>query len=573
MLKIWLHIIITNSSKKPPSTTHVPCAMDWNADDGNDLESFLLGEVPAPSKTQLSADEFDDIDWCDIGEALNEDVDVSENLDSNPVSNSLQEVSGAGLQGESRKVSKESKDEQPKVRRQCKALREQAVSRFHILVLSFVSRLHWLNQICKHELLQAAILSLTPLCLNEGVKLSLKKLKTHIQSTNISDSALPLGLFRLIRALHGGGSNIDLIMLLISRCRSQSHPARLVLSLPLPGAKTCGNLLKGEVLPEPSIWAEIFDSSVNRWRALGVPSGHSSYWILAMGSEDDLWDVTGRYGRWSSILDSRGSLLKVWNQLLERQKLLTHVTPVASEANQLDLQWLQQLAEQEPIPTSRAQFKCHRVFVLDSQVRQDQLVTPESKPVGLFQGKEAIWRREDVKELCSAHHWRQQGRLVRQDERPMKVLRRDSIYCSKLFGRWQTEELPKEAQVPVVGGPIPGTNNYGNIEVKQGVPEGCVHIDDEAARMAAPKLGVEFAPAVINFRKERGQLKPVYSGCVIWSRDEADLRRAAEEERQRLEELQHAKRSERLKGAWQLLVKNVLLDIYVESRYNTQSPG
>ena len=59
----------------------------------------------------------------------------------------------------------------------------------------------------------------------------------------------------------------------------------------------------------------------------------------------------------------------------------------------------------------------------------------------------------------------------------------------------------------------------------------------------------------------------VYSGCVIWARDEAELRAAAEEERQRLEEVMRSKRRERLKNAWRLLVKNVLLDIYVAGMF------
>ena len=59
----------------------------------------------------------------------------------------------------------------------------------------------------------------------------------------------------------------------------------------------------------------------------------------------------------------------------------------------------------------------------------------------------------------------------------------------------------------------------------------------------------------------------VYSGCVIWARDEAELRAAAEEERQRLEEVMRRKRRKRLKNAWQLLVKNVLLDIYVAGMF------
>lgn len=357
---------------------------------------------------------------------------------------------------------------------------------------------------------------------------------------------------------------MELLLLLVARCRSQ-QPARLVLSLPLPGAKKCGDLLRGEALPDPSLWVEIFDFKVERWRALGVPAGHSSHWILAIGAEGDLWDVTGRYGRWSGILDARGSLVKVWNELLDGRQV-----KVDSRANELDRKWLQHLADQEPLPTSRAQFKFHRLFVLESQVRQDQVLDPGSKAVGLFQGREAIWRRCDLKDLCTATRWRQLGRVVRQEERPVKVLRRDSMYCSKLFGRWQTEELPEVKQV-TVGGPIPGVNNYGNIEVSSGIPPGCVHVEDEAARVAALKLGLEFAPAVTSFRKERGQLKPVFSGCVIWARDEAELRAAAEEERQHLEEAMRSKRRERLKNAWQLLVKNVLLDIYVESRYNANT--
>ena len=65
---------------------------------------------------------------------------------------------------------------------------------------------------------------------------------------------------------------------------------------------------------------EIFDFTVKRWRALGV-AGHSSSWILAMGPEGDLWDVTGRYGRWSFILDQRGSLGKIWKEVLESRQV------------------------------------------------------------------------------------------------------------------------------------------------------------------------------------------------------------------------------------------------------------
>ena len=556
--------------------------MNWTPDDGNDLRSFLLEEVGTISTAAEEAgDEFADIDWCDLGDALKEDFEDLAVPSSEPqeLEASEQDISlGDTDRSDGANLSKKQKQ---KARRQCKEMREQSVLQYQVLTLSYIARLTWLNKMCNVELLQGALLSQVPSCLEEGVKLSLRRLKAQIlkpasgssggQDTSKEAESSEISLGRLLGSLRGKARSMDLILLLVARCRAERRPARVVLALPLPGAKNCGGLLKGEVLSEPSMWTEIFDFSVNRWRALGVPSQNTSCWILGMGSDGDLWDVTARYGRWSNTLESRGSLTKVWDQLIDRQNVDMKLDKSVSQANELDQQWLFQLTQQEPVPTSRAHFKFHRVYILDSQLRQDQLVDSKAKPVGLFQGKEPIWRRDDVFELCTVARWRQQGRLVREDERPMKVLRRDSMFSSKLYGRWQTEVLPTETKEPVVGGPIPGVNNYGNIEVKQGIPAGTVHLNDEAARLAAPRLGVEFAPAVIDFRKERGQLKPVFSGCVIWARDEADLREAAEEEKLRLEELQKAKRLERLKGAWQLLVKKVLLDLYVESRYRSQN--
>ena len=304
--------------------------MNWTSDHGNDLESFLLEEVPATKvEASADADEFADIDWCDIGDALNEDFDAPV-VDSNSASASASSASEpTPLEAQKSQVQPQKeeahakpstgggKEQNGKVRKQWKALREQAVARFRILVLSFIARLSWLNQMCNQELLQAAVLSLAPHVLDEGVKLSLRKIKAQFASKPGSE-AVP-SLLRLFDALRGGGSSMELLLLLVARCRSQ-QPARLVLSLPLPGAKKCGDLLRGEALPEPALWVEIFDFRVERWRALGVPAGHSSHWILAIGTEGDLWDVTGRYGRWSGILEARGSLVKVWHELLDGHK-------------------------------------------------------------------------------------------------------------------------------------------------------------------------------------------------------------------------------------------------------------
>ena len=506
--------------------------------DGNDLESFLFQEVGTGAADE--ADEFADIEWCDLGD------------------DSAQEVPSTVEVREQVAVERKEVKAKAKARaKDWKLLRSQSVLQFKVLVLCFLSRLKWLNGMCNDELLQAALLSRVANC--EEVKLSLRQLKAHIPNSQTSQA--PLSVSRLLTALRGATSS-EQILMLISRWRAEARPARLVLALPLPAAKACGGLLKGESMAEIACWAEIFDPTVQRWRALGVPS-QTGHWIVAMGAEGDVWDVTGRYGKCSNVLEARGSLSTVWAQLLRGR---VEVSELEESANLLDQKWLLQLSQTEPLPSSRTHFKFHKVYILDSQVRSDQMVNPEKKPVGLFQGKEPIWRREDLWDLRSATKWRQEGRAVCPEERPMKVLRRDSIYSSQLYGRWQTEALP-EAPAVEVGGAIPGVNNYGNIEVKHGLPKGTVHVADEAARVAAAKLGLDFAPAVVDFRRERGMLKPVCLGCVVWARDEAELRQAAEDERERLEEMQRLKRQERLRGAWQLLVKKVLLDIYVESRY------
>ena len=246
--------------------------MNWAPDDGNDLESFLLEEVPV-AKVEAEVDEFDDIDWCDIGEISKEDFDVtvqdSTDSISQPTSASTSHPSEGGetvKQQSDEKMEKTSKssEQNTKLRKQCKALREQAVARYRILVLAFIARLSCLNHMCNNQLLQAAVLSLAPHLLDEGVKLSLRKIKAIFTKQGVAGGELPLCLLKLLSALKGGGSSLDLLMLLVAWCRSQLHPARLVLSLPLPGAKKCGDLLKGEALPEASVSQVLISSLSNQ---------------------------------------------------------------------------------------------------------------------------------------------------------------------------------------------------------------------------------------------------------------------------------------------------------------------
>ncbi|CAE8630127.1 unnamed protein product [Polarella glacialis] len=413
-------------------------------------------------------------------------------------------------------------------------------------------------------------------------------------------SAAPFwALLLLLRGLLGGDASLEeLAMLLVARCRAEGRPARLAMALPLPAAGSCGSLLAADdlELPLPSVWAEIFDEPAGRWRALAAPAAVAAaasastlafLWVLSCGpssgdSPGAMRDVTRRYcGRWSAVLEARGSLGRSWDVMLLRLGRGTSEDGPMACADRLDEARLARKARQEPLPSSRAGFKRHSGYVLDSQLRQHELVHPaHAKPVGLFQGKEPIWRRGDVAELRSAVQWRREGREVTEGERPMKTSRGGSSFAMQLFGSWQTKALalpPPQVCLPSAAGgqfgPIPGTNSFGSLEMTgagsraQSLPPGTVYLEQEIARSAAARLGVHFAPAVVGFLRENGQVKPRFGGCVVWLKDQADVLAFAEEERERLEELEAKKKAERMEAAWRLLIKSVLVDLYVETRY------
>lgn len=557
-----------------------------------DLATFLQEEVGAHAEEE-EEDEYADVDWCDPDE-------LGEEAQDTPAASSPAAPAGAATgasetpptsTGEAKaketKLPKASKDSE-----EAKRLRREAVLQHRVLSLCCVARLVWLNGMCNQELLQSSLLSLAPDCLKGGVGGALQHLKTRLLAPSDAgtgkDGEVQPSLVRLLRALQGFSADLsaeEWVLLLVARCRAEGRPSRLALRCPLPPAKSCLGLLRKpeEEAGQLQLWAEIFDPKAQRWRGL-VPQADrrapgEALWVLAMGPLNDLWDVTRRYARWSVVSQARGSLAKPWEEILRRFRWPETLKefPGLQEANAFDEKRLGELASQEPLPNSRVGFRHHRLYVLNSQLKQSQIVQSTS-PVGLFQGKDPIWRREDVKELLTASKWRQQGRVIRTGERPMKVLRSNSLFSSQLFGLWQTEEhsesFEDRARDFMPGfGPIPTTNNYGNIEVKNGLPKGTVHLTDDGVKEAALKLGVEFAPAVTGFQSERGVLKPTISGCVVWERDVEDVLRAAEEERDRLEQVKEAQKRERLKGAWQLLVKHVLLDLYVEQRYGSGGPS
>lgn len=73
------------------------------------------------------------------------------------------------------------------------------------------------------------------------------------------------------------------------------------------------------------------------------------------------------------------------------------------------------------------------------------------------------------------------------------------------------------------------TNRYGNVDVRQTIPAGFVHVDVANLQPLCRRLGIEFAEAMVGFSKYRKSFMPVKSGVVIAAMDEQRLRDALAE--------------------------------------------
>nr|QDO16487.1 DNA repair protein XPC [Crypthecodinium cohnii] len=430
----------------------------------------------------------------------------------------------------------------------------------------------------------------------------------------LSYCSCPSRRLQLLHAMGKSGdaapSHEDLVLARLAQLRAAGRLARLVVSFPLPSPTTCLVLLdRRQQLPHPEAWLEVFDPTGRRWTAEGLPErapgrSKSMLWILACSGSGSIRDVTRRYSdRWSSVLAARGSLQRVWASVTDRHAEPSKGTAdehdeeegledlssmqqslAAARADLLDEEDLLRRAKREPIPTSKAAFKRHATYILDSQLRpQDMLWPATAKPVGLFRGQEKVWLRANVLELRTSTQWRRLGRVVKHGEEPTKVLNSSSAFASKLYSEAQTEALPEVADARTLGAsfdgdiPVfPGANAFGNFELLDAVaidrlPRDLAYVPENFARPIASKMGLSFAPAVVGFTREGSNPKPKYGGIVLWRDDLEALEVELAKERKRVEDLAREKRNEQLKSAWKALVKHVLVDLYVEDRYSKAS--
>ncbi|OBA28547.1 Rad4-domain-containing protein [Hanseniaspora valbyensis NRRL Y-1626] len=163
----------------------------------------------------------------------------------------------------------------------------------------------------------------------------------------------------------------------------------------------------------------------------------------------------------------------------------------------------------ESFPESLKDFQNHPKFVLQSKIAKTlYYLPPDTKPVGFFKN-DKVFLREILHPLKAKNKWLQEGRVVKEREKPKVVTKSFNNNMNNNTGENKTADKElfiyeqTEPYVPhsaLKNGKII-TNKFGNIEIYHPsmIPVNCVLIDHPLVVKAADFLKIEYAKAVVGW--------------------------------------------------------------------------
>lgn len=237
-------------------------------------------------------------------------------------------------------------------------------------------------------------------------------------------------------------------------------------------------------------------------------------------------DVTRRYiRRWREVEKARAKG-KLYEGIIS---LFRDDSPekAEDEAHKSEVEEFEALAAADDLPTSVSALHQHPRFILERHVKKYEVIHPRTPIVGHLKD-EPIFLRSNVRLLHTKDRWIRRMRKVEDETKPVKVVKSmngKEGSTVDLFGEWQTTELI----IPeCVDGKIP-TSVHGNVDLwtPEHLPKGTAHVNLPHAKVAARKLGVEFAAAMTGFEVRGGRSIPKIEGIVVAKENEGIIRDAA----------------------------------------------
>lgn len=275
-----------------------------------------------------------------------------------------------------------------------------------------------------------------------------------------------------------------------------------------------------------------------------------------------------------------------------------------AEADDAEKEELHESAMNEAIPTSKAAFQTHPVYVIKSVLGNAEVLAPDaSKRVcGMFKG-EMVYRRSDVSTAYSERKWPYLGAKVRPIElsKPIKRVKarkkaasqnfkalksygvgesndgseqrqlQDIHHASqpldddmeRLYAKWQTDPWSPPFVAPTDEIPV---NEHNNVELQLLNP-GLVHIDQRGLAKVAKNLGIPYAPCMLGFEGHGGNRTPTVRGIVVHAHNEQLLREASVEVTSHALEQENTNRRTLVFRRWKKLLKGLLIKDELEQKF------
>ncbi len=273
------------------------------------------------------------------------------------------------------------------------------------------------------------------------------------------------------------------------------------------------------------------------------------------------------------------------------------------DSEDMEEQEFASMKEREAIPTSKAAFKNHPLYVIPSVLKRREVLAPDSKSrmCGMFKG-ELVYQRKDVSIAHTAKKWPYLGRKVKKPElsQPAKVVKArkkpmkkgfqaltsygtskedqaknlasgtgdddegaDADGKSRLYGKWQTLKWSP----PPVGpnDPIP-VNEHNNVEL-QLINPGLVHLELRRIAHVAKRLGVPYAPCLLGFEGHGGNRTPTVRGIVVHEHNVELLHEAHLEWESQAVENEYKERQRAIYGRWKKLIFGMMTKERLEREY------
>lgn len=365
--------------------------------------------------------------------------------------------------------------------------------------------------------------------------------------------------------LHGVGNNDVAAQGFVSLLRSCNLNARLIFSCQPPDFTNLKNSIDDIytdpelIFKHPIFWCEVWDKFAKKWITIDPINlkfieqvrnvskleptlskccqRNIIRYVIAFDRKDGCRDVTRRYVKFYFTKVRRKRITKdpeganwyntLINCLNKRKR---------NKIDDYEDLYFEKRNNEEGMPDNLKDFQNHPYYILEKDIRQNQVLKPGVKECGFLKINNRVnsvlkvYERKNLIDLRSARQWYNEGRILKIGVQPRKITKRKS-FRPTLDDDSEDERLYSIDDTELYDPPLATTpdgvikkNTFGNIEVfaPNMIPKNCCLIESPIAVKAAKLIGIEFAPAVTKFKFERHRkVKPMVSGVVVaqWFKD------------------------------------------------------